>query len=230
MRKALTAVVPCFNAGPRLRPVAERLCALLDRVIVVDDGSTDGCVAVLAGLPLRIITFDRNRGKGFALLAGISAALEYPETEAVCLLDADGQHRPDDARLLYLAWCDAQADLVIGARVFDRANVPWRSRFGNRVSASVMCLLLGPGVTDTQCGFRILSRAFAHAVVDALPGGRYETEMAVLVKAVREGRRLVCAPIATVYEAGNASSHFRKVRDSFRVIRTLVLHGFRLRK
>lgn len=222
LHEAVVAVVPCYNAGARVRAVVERLCGMLRHVVVVDDGSTDGCVDGLSNSGARVIRLTPNRGKGHALLAGFAAALEIPEMRAVCVLDADGQHDPNELPGLYRAFVEREADLVIGARVFERASVPWRSRFGNRVSAAMMRVLLGPGITDTQCGYRVLSRRFAEAVVRDVPGGRYETEMRMVVKAIRDDYRLVSAPIRTIYESGNPTSHFRKVRDSVRVLWALL--------
>ena len=222
MAATLAAVVPCYNAGTRLRPVVERLCGLVQQVIVVDDGSTDGCAETVRDLDARIIRLEPNRGKGHALLAGFSAALDTPDIRALCVVDADGQHDPAELPRLYTTFCEQDADLVIGARVFERASAPWRSRFGNRVSATLMRLTFGPGITDTQCGFRILSRRFAEAVVRDVPGGRYETEMRIVIKAVHGGWRLASVPIRTIYESGNPSSHFRKVRDSARVLYALL--------
>ena len=87
-------------------------------------------------------------------------------------------------------------------------------------------LLLGRRLPDTQCGFRVLSRRFAEAVVSEVAGGRYETEMEIIVKALREGYTVGHSPIRTLYEAGNPSSHFHKLRDSFliyvRLLRTVL--------
>ncbi len=221
MRRTVACVVPCYNAGKRVRPVVERLSGALDHVIVVDDGSTDDALTTLHGLSAEVVAFPRNRGKGHALLAGFAEALQEPSIEAICVVDADGQHDPAELPRLFAAFLEDAADLVIGARTFDRAQVPWRSRFGNRVSAALLRRLLGPGLKDTQSGFRILSRSLAEDVLRTVPGGRYETEMAILLKAIRDGRRVVSIPIRTIYESGNPSSHFRKLRDSYRVMRTL---------
>jgi glycosyltransferase involved in cell wall biosynthesis len=206
----------------------------LDRVVVVDDGCTDGCIDTVRDLPLRIESFSVNRGKGHSLIAGIRAALAMPETEAVCLLDADGQHDPAEIPKLHAALRRTEADLVIGARTFAGREVPLRSRFGNRVTVAVTALLLGVRLPDTQCGFRLLSRRFADYVVENIPGGRYETEMDMLVRAVREGFRVESVPIATVYEPDNRSSHFRKISDSMRIyarlLRALTARRTSLRK
>jgi len=217
LRHAVAAVIPCFNAGHRVRPVVERVLTLVDRLIVVDDGCTDGCTNQLEELGARVLRHDQNEGKGHALIAGICAALGDAETEAVCLLDADGQHNPQEMPALFEALHENAADLVIGSRVFQPATVPWRSRFGNKVTVACTACLLGRRLPDTQCGFRMLSRRFAQAIVDTVPGGRYETEMEIVVKAIREGYSVVPVPIATIYEEGNKSSHFNKLRDSIRI-------------
>lgn len=216
------AIVPCFNAGGRLRNVAEGILARLPKLIVVDDGCTDHSIESVRELPLSIVSLGKNRGKGHALLAGFREALQDPEMACICVLDADGQHNPDELPRLYAAFRETGADLVIGSRVFDGGHVPWRSRFGNKVTVAVTALLLRHRLPDTQCGFRLLSRAFLARVVDTVEGGRYETEMEIIVKAIREGRKTVSVPISTIYETGNASSHFRKFHDSYRIYSRLI--------
>jgi len=222
MRRALAAVIPCYNAGHRVRPVVEKVLRHLEQVLVVDDGSTDGAVEAMADLPARVVRLPANRGKGHALLAGFGESLQRPETQAVCVLDADGQHNPDELPRLYSAFLEEQADLVIGSRVFTTGNVPFRSRFGNTVTIAATRLLLGHRLPDTQCGFRLLSRRFAEEVVKTVQGGRYETEMEIIVRAVRGPWRVATVPIATIYEAGNPSSHFHKLRDSALIYRRLL--------
>ncbi len=82
-------------------------------------------------------------------------------------------------------------------------------------------LLLGQRLPDTQSGFRLHSSKFVDAILEEVPGGRYETEMEILVRAVRGGFKVVPLPIQTIYETGNASSHFSVLRDSFLIYRKL---------
>jgi len=212
-----TAVVPCYNAGDRVRPVLEQLVARVRQTIVVDDGSTDGCLEGAERLGARVVRLPENRGKGHAIRAGLEAALEDPAEGPIVLLDADGQHDPAELPRLVAAFEAEPTDLLVGARVFEGSTVPWASRFGNRATIRIASWLAGRDLPDTQCGYRVLSRDFARAVLDRVPGGRYETEMAMLLLAIGEGRTLRFVPIATLYEEGNASSHFRKIRDSWRI-------------
>ena len=225
----MALVVPCYNAGASVRLVVERALAFVEHVFVVDDGSTDRGVEQLGDLPVRVITFSENRGKGAALLAGFRAALDIPGIACVAVIDADGQHDPAEIPVLYEAYVTNRADLVIGSRTFDEADVPWRSWFGNRATVTVVAWLLKQRLPDTQSGFRLHSRRLIEDVLETVPAGRYETEMAILTTAIR--RRYVVRPvrIKTIYEKGNPSSHFKPLRDSWRVYRTLFLTALRLR-
>lgn len=221
MRTRAVVIVPCYNAGGRVRPTLERVLAVADRVVLVDDGSTDGCTTGLEALAVSIITLPENCGKGHALIAGIRHALAQTDVDVVALLDADGQHDPSELPALYAAYLEQGADLLVGARRLDRSKTPWRSRFGNQVTAWVSRRLFKCPLTDTQCGYRLLSPRFAADFITAVPGGRYETEMLMLLFAIRGGYRLVSAPVTTLYEPGNRSSHFRKIRDSLRIYTVL---------
>ncbi|MCK5861696.1 MAG: glycosyltransferase family 2 protein [Candidatus Hydrogenedentes bacterium] len=220
--KNVVVVIPCFNAGHRVQGAVESVLAQVEYAIVVDDGSTDGCIDALAEMPVQLLSFPENQGKGYALIAGVRAALELQDITAIVLMDADGQHDAAELPGLFACFNSEGADLVIGARSFDRKQVPWRSRFGNRMTAWVMGYLCGRYLPDTQCGFRILSPRFARCFVEKVPGGRYETEIRMLLMAIHNNFHIVSSSIATLYEPGNPSSHFRKIQDSFRIYRALL--------
>jgi glycosyltransferase involved in cell wall biosynthesis len=230
MSSDLAVLIPCFDAGDRLRPVVEAALKQVHHVIVVNDGCGDDSVDSVRDLPIEIVDFPENRGKGFALIEGFQAALTLPDVEAVCVIDADGQHDPSELPRFFQAFEEKSADLVVGVRVFDQQDVPWRSRFGNKITITLASLLLGQRVADTQSGYRLHSKRFAQAVIDEVEGGRYETEMDILVKAVREEFCLAEVPIATIYETGNASSHFNKGRDSILIYRRLFQAVFRAKR
>lgn len=222
LRRDVFVVVPCYNAGDRLRGVVARLKDVVDHVILVDDGSTDGAAQALRYEVSAVVTIDYNMGKGHALLIGFQSAVHNAQMRCVVTLDADGQHDPAEIPKLYEAFVREKADLVIGARQFGGEHVPWRSWFGNELTAFLVRVLLGKRIPDTQSGFRLHSRRFLESAVKDVEGGRYETEMEIVVKAVRGGWRLVSVPIETIYEPGNVSSHFNKVRDSWRIYRRLL--------
>ncbi len=224
-------VIPCYNAGKRLLPVLEALGRLGVSAVVVDDGSTDGSADAAEGLPgARRVRFGANRGKGHALLAGIEAALSArPNALAVALMDADGQHDPAELERIVRPVLAGEADLAIGQRNFRLGSVPFASWLGNRVTSLLALICLGAWIPDTQCGYRVLSPRFARLALQCVPGGRYETETAMLALALRGGFRVARVPISTRYEPGNRGSHFRKVGDSLRVLGELFRSAWRYR-
>lgn len=226
LRADTVAVIPCYNSGPNVTSVIRNVLAVVDRVVVVDDGSTDGCLEG-AGLPVRLIRFEKNRGKGAALIAGFKAALEDAATRCVAVVDADGQHDPAEISRLYEVFVEKQADLVIGARDFDQPHVPWASWLGNTLTCLVTGMLLKRRLADTQSGFRLHSRKLLQDILTSVPGGRYETEMQILARAIKGGYVVVSVPIKTIYETGNPTSHFRKITDSWRVWSALFRSSFR---
>jgi glycosyltransferase involved in cell wall biosynthesis len=207
-------------------------CALTvtRHVIVVDDGSTDGAPDAVRDYPIRIERFPVNRGKGAAILAGFRAALSDISIACIVIVDADGQHDAHEVPALYEVFRAQEADLVIGTRNVASRSVPWASRLGNIATAKLFSVLFGEGISDTQSGFRLHGRGFAEDILETMPAGRYETEMAILVKAASSGYRIVSTPIATIYQPGNATSHFRKFRDSYRVWRTLFIAWLQSRR
>lgn len=228
--ESLAVVVPCYNVGDRVPAVIEGLLAHVSTIIAVDDGCTDGCMEPLRAMPIEIVTFPQNRGKGFALQAGFEAALKDPRIACVAVVDSDGQHDPAELPSLYDAFTREDADLVIGSRDFGESHVPWRSRFGNTMTITIAGWLLGTRVPDTQSGYRLHSRRFLEAVLPKLSGGLYEFEMELLARALRGGYTVVSSPIQTIYEEGNRVSHFHKGRDSYRIYRTLLKTAWQTRK
>lgn len=109
--------------------------------------------------------------------------------------------------------------LVLGARAFG-ADMPLRSRVGNRASTLLAAVLTGSWLPDTQSGLRGIPPASIPWMLDQ-PGDRYEYEMRTLMAmaADRGCPRIRSVPVTAVYEEGNPTSSFRPVRDSLRVLR-----------
>ena len=107
--------------------------------------------------------------------------------------------------------------LVLGARDFAGEDVPARSAFGNRITSALFRLGTGISCSDTQTGLRGIPPALL-PLAQRVKGDRFDYEMNFLAEAVRVAP-LITIPIETVYEKGNAGSHFRPVRDSLLIYR-----------
>ncbi|GAA5032370.1 glycosyltransferase [Microbacterium fluvii] len=199
------------------------------QVLVVDDGSGiryrpvfDDAVAAGAV----VLTHESNRGKGAALKTGFAHIATAWPGEDVVTADADGQHTvPDIVRVADELRRDAAAErpaLVLGVRVFTGDDVPARSRFGNTVTRWLFRAASGTAVSDTQTGLRGVPATMLDWLRQ-LPGDRFEYELTMLLRAPRAGFALREVPITTVYLEQNASSHFRPIVDSLRVMLPILL-------
>ena len=213
-------VIPAFQAATTIGSVVQRTRAALPgaKIVVVDDGSTDGTSSTIAET---VLTHAQNLGKGAALRAGIGEAIRQ-HAEIVVTLDADGQHRPEEIPRLIRPIADGQADLVLGAR--ERSGVmPVSRRITNWLSATLATRIGGQRVRDAQTGFRAFSRRVAERVSPA--GNRYEYEANFLLDALRAGFRVASIEVPTIY---GAPSHFRPWSDTWRMARAFARHARRI--
>ena len=213
------AIMPSHGEVPD-RSLIEEVLRHVAGLVVVDDGSEDAVGRALEVLVREVgatlVRLPERRGKGAALRAGLDALRELaPETDAVLTIDADGQH-PPSAIPAFLA-AGATAELVIGDRFDDLANMPWERRLANRVSRRLLALSTGHAARDTQCGMRLLR---GRALELPLDGDGYEAETRHLKAALEGGLEVAWVPIPAIY--GDEQSSFRALRDSARVLVALV--------
>jgi glycosyltransferase involved in cell wall biosynthesis len=176
--------------------------AHVDEVVVVDDGSKDRTAAVAAAAGARVLRHDSNRGKGMA----VRTALEYARAngvQAVVLLDADGQHDPDDIPRLLEPVLAGRTDLAIGLRFRENTKMPFYRRIGKRTLDYATAASGGGPVTDSQSGFRALSRTAIESMTLTEDGFGIESEM--LVEANEKSLRVSEVPVSVRYDVGEHS-------------------------
>jgi glycosyltransferase involved in cell wall biosynthesis len=205
------AIVPAYNEAAAIASVVEGVRPIVDRVIVVDDGSTDGTAERARNAGADVIVHARNRGKGHAVRTGLARAFEADVTH-VLLLDGDMQHLPAEARSLLDEAERSGADVVIGERMFDRSRMPASRYHANRLGSRALSWFVGVPVRDTQCGFRVFRTDMLRSFPLHATGYEIETEM--LVKVRRRGGRIAAVPVSAVY-AGQTSK-LRPLRDTTR--------------
>ena len=210
-------VIPVFNHSSTLKKVVEGTLAFFDdRVVVVDDGSTDANIAeLLDGVGVTVLTHKRNQGKGKALRTGAEYVLEHGG-KYIITLDADGQHHPEDIAE-FIPHINEDADnLIIGTRHFDSEHVPERSKFGRKFSNFWINFETGAEVQDSQSGFRGYP---AELLADKkLVSNHYAFETEILVRGVWRGLKVVNVDISVFYpERGKRITHFRPFLDNLRI-------------
>ena len=160
--KPLAVIIPAHNEAENLPGTLARMpFAQVSnmRVIVVDDGSTDGSgdVARRHGADV-VVRHPVNRGLGAALRTGLAAAREL-DARAAVYIDADGEYPPEQIPDLLKPIEDGEADYVLGSRYLGtRGRQPFLRLMGNIVFTGLLCLASGRRITDGQTGFRAFSR------------------------------------------------------------------------
>jgi glycosyltransferase involved in cell wall biosynthesis len=212
----IACVIPALNAERTIEAVVDSVRRAVGdlRVVVVDDGSTDGTRLRARRVADQVVSFDRNRGKGAALKAGFEAALAGGATTALAI-DADGQHDPAYAPALLDALVGG-ADIAVGVRRRVGTTMPWQRRMTNTLSSLAVGVCAGQPMADVQSGYRAMRSTVLGSIRPA--GDRYEYETDFLIQAARAGFAIAWVPVPTTY---GAPSHFRGVRDTARVIGTI---------
>jgi hypothetical protein len=211
-------VIPAYNEARTIRALAESALALCLRVLVIDDGSSDGTAEQLQGLPLTLLRHPVNQGKAASLRSAFRHALALGATAAITL-DGDGQHDPRDAPKLLAAWRRRPERVVIGARLHDRAQFPPARWFANRFACFWISWAAGHPIADSQSGFRVYPRAAMEIAVG--PGtrcGRFTFESEILIAAAQRGHPTLAVAIAGRYPRDARPSHYRSVVDTTRIV------------
>jgi glycosyltransferase involved in cell wall biosynthesis len=219
------AILPCYNVGSLCVPVIEQTRKYVDAILAVDDGSTDDTAAHLAETGVAILTHAKNAGKGAALISAfdyILASPDYQMFDTLLTIDGDGQHKPEEIPPLLEAYARYPNAVIIGTRNIDRRDIQTHRRIGNKLSRYFISKACRQHIPDTQSGFRVFSRDLMRDLLPHLGPGRYETETAFLILAARAGRKIVAAPISTIYtEAAKQVSSFDPFLDTYLVFKVI---------
>ncbi|WP_369715235.1 GtrA family protein [Leptotrichia sp. HSP-536] len=195
-------------------------------IVVVNDGSLKKFDAIFEKIKEKNIVVLKhavNLGKGRALKTAFNYILnETKNLKSVVTADSDGQHLIED--IIYcLENSNKNLDtLILGKRDFDKNlksgkdKIPFKSKFGNKMTRWIFNYLLGLDINDTQTGLRAFSK---NQVKDFLEvkGERFEYETNMLIDNKNLGYKFKEVPIHTVYIKNNESSHFNPIRDSIAI-------------
>jgi glycosyltransferase involved in cell wall biosynthesis len=193
--RRIAAVIPCLNEAPSVARVVERLkgqpYVALDRILVVDNGSTDGTGEIARRAGADVVREER-RGYGYACRAGVVAA---DDADVIVLLDGDAADDPADLPRILEPLLDGRADLVVGSRALgtrEPGSMTPQQVVGNRVAAWLMALLYRSRVSDLG-PFRAIRRRDLLAL--DMREMTYGWSVEMMVKAARAGYRYHEVPV-----------------------------------
>ena len=223
-------VVPALDPDGTLPGFAASLLERgAEQVVVVDDGSREGCRGIFRELEAMtdctVLRHQVNQGKGRAMKDAFAYIKQQERWTgcAVVTADADGQHSVEDICAVGRAALEAPDQLVLGVRDLTLPQVPPRSKLGNRLSSWAFHALYGVRLGDTQTGLRGIPWEMLEWC-GTIAGERFEYEMNMLIRAARERVGLRQVTIQVIYYDNNAGTHLRAVRDSWRVF-VILLSG-----
>jgi glycosyltransferase involved in cell wall biosynthesis len=208
----VSIVIPAMNEADAIGGVVSRLrgAASWREIIVVDDGSNDETSARAREAGACVVRHPYNKGNGAAVKTGIRrAAGDY-----VLIIDADGQHAPEDARRLVARLGDY--DLVIGARAaITHANSARRA--GNALLNSLASYLTGRPIPDLTSGFRGARTECLREFIHLLPNG-FSTPTTTTLAFIKAGYNVAFEPIEAHQRAGQSKIRFASDGTRFLLI------------
>lgn len=207
-------IIPALNAARTLAPIVSEAKQYVEKVVVVDDGSTDGTGDVARNAGAIVIRHDVNRGKGGALKSGFLWARDQA-LDGVITLDADGQHLPRQIPLFIEHRRTTGADLIIGGRAHLFGGMLPRRRMANRFSAWAVAKASRTRINDSQSGFRFYSSRVLREIPLRSEGFDMETE--VIIRAGVRGLRVEQIPIELGFVDGLSTSHYKPLLDTLRI-------------
>lgn len=220
--------IPAYNEAGTIDEVVRTAASVADGVLVVDDGSDDGTASLAEGAGASVVRHGRKLGYGAAIKTAFVEA-QARGADRLVILDGDGQHDPADVPALLDALETEDADVVIGSRFAEGAEVdlPRYRRFGIGVINLLLNLSFGsltPSsyISDTQSGFRAYGRdAIEVIAADPTISDDMDASVDILFRARWNGFRIEEVGTTVTYDVENPNSR-NPLAHGLRVVRGIV--------
>jgi dolichyl-phosphate beta-glucosyltransferase len=228
MNDSLSIVIPAFDESERLGSSLRQILQFAEKkkggaeVIVVDDGSTDGTgdtsrnvFAEFGNVPAKVVQYDGNRGKGFAVRAGLREA----QGKIALFTDADLSTPIEESPKLIDPIRNGKVDVTFGSRALDRSLIgthqPWRREQGGKVFNLIVRKMTGLPYWDTQCGFKAFDMEKFRPLLDVMTIDRFGFDVEFLYVARLHKLRLAEIPVRWNHDERTKVNVFRDSRRMF---------------
>jgi len=198
---SVAAIIPAYNEELTIGSVVLKTRNYVGDVYVIDDGSSDETARVAEAAGATVFRHANNEGKAKAVLSAFSE-IRPMGYDAVVMLDADGQHEPDEIPIVLQPVLDGAADMVIGSRVMNGSKgIPSYRKAGQIVLNYATEVGAQVHVTDSQSGFRALNKEAVNNMNFMSTGYTLESDM--INHLAEKGLRIAEVPIPPKYSAPN---------------------------
>ena len=216
------AIIPAYEPRDILIQLVKELKKNNYINIIIDDGSGNDYKKIFDECKKfsHVISYEKNMGKGYALKKGMQYVNDNYKDYIIVTIDSDGQHKVEDANKLFDYCMGHKNELVTGKRIRNK-KTPLKSKIGNSLTRGIFKFTTGLDVYDTQTGLRSFSNDLINFMLN-IPGDRFEYEMNVLLECARNKIKIKEMEIQTVYEDGNKGTHFKAIKDSFKIYKEII--------
>jgi len=191
--------IPVYNEAPTVSRVVGRVLDFHPDLLVIDDGSTDGTAAQLAGLPVAKVRHEINQGYGSSIIDALAWA-RANSRDWVITMDCDEQHEPESLPAFFEAISQDNADVISGSRYLgmgDASSAPADRRRINSLITAEINQRLGFRLSDGFCGFKAFRVASLAGLSLSEPG--YAFPIQFWVQAAAAGLRIREIPVKLIY-------------------------------
>ncbi len=215
--KKVFVVIPAYNERKTIVEVIKGVKPLVDEIIVVDDGSTDDTSRLAEEQGVTVLRHFINRGQGAALQTGDQYALDKG-ADIIVHFDADGQFLAKEIGDIVEPIKSGEAEAVFGSRFLGRkSDIPWlKEKIILPLAKIVNKIFIGKSLTDSQSGFRALSKKAARRIEIENDKMAHNTE--IQGKIFKNNFKIKEVPINVIYHKFG-----QRFKGGIRIVKELLL-------
>lgn len=233
----ISIIVPVFNEETRVKNNLELINSYLNlnrikhEIIVVNDGSTDSTTEILSSLEknlaLKVITHQKNLGKGAAIKSGVNQA----KGELILFTDVD-LSVPIEFISTYLKELRKDTDVIIGTRANQKSRVElrqfWLREFMGEIFTVLTNLMLGVGVSDFTCGFKLFRREAAKKIFNKQIISRWAFDAETLFLAKKYNFLIREIPVVWRHRSGSKVKFPKDLIETIADLVRIRLHSYEI--